>query len=335
MAGILPNQNRGILSLGQRMGRIGQILSTYGRRLDPGAGGRERIALSGQWNQQDRQREYYSRLAGQDERSRLEYARKLEAQRQEQQRLESFVSTLPPGQQQAAMVNPTAFAKPPTAEDPYIKMGTETLLDRNTLKPIWQATQTPKERRVIEGADSYKYYEDTGERVLSGVKKEQPYRTRELSLLGNMVQPQELVNGKWQSTGAPYSRRGAAATGSPLSPTKQDLERVTNLLESDRRFMEVENKKELSFAVASRSREIMKEQKIGSYPATQKALDELSEQITPGEKRTGMFGWDWTKSDVDPQFNYGVNNNQGQTATNPQTGERIIFKGGRWIPAGI
>lgn len=333
MAGILPRQQGGILSLQQKIGRIGQLLSTYGEQPF-GVGARQRAMLPYQWNQQEMLRGYYNRQAEQGELKRKEYERKMEAQRQEQQRLETFVSILPPEQQQAAMINPNAFAKPPTVQDPYIKMGTDTLLDRKTMQPVWQAKQSPKERRIVQGADSYKYYEDTGERVFSGVKKEQPYRTRDLSLLGGMVQPQEQVNGEWVSAGAPYSRR--AATGSPVSPTKQDLERVVTMIETDPRFSGMGNSQEFAFAVSSKAREIMKDQKIGSYHATQKALDELAEQVMPGKESTSLFGWNWNPfNDPDTQFNPGStqgNGQQGQTATNPQTGEQLIFRGGQWIP---
>ena len=90
MAGILPNQNRGrgILTPSQRMGRIGQILSTYGE-MPFGQGAMMRARLPYQWALRDASREQKARQASLDEM----YLRRFDREEEKYQRSEDIRDT--------------------------------------------------------------------------------------------------------------------------------------------------------------------------------------------------------------------------------------------------
>lgn len=123
-------------------------------------------------------------------------------------------------------------------------------------------------------------------------------RARLVGLGTRLLSPEEFDQkvALWKAT---------SGKGVPSPPTKGDLERTSLLLE-EKNLGEIVNFDSLTFAVASRGREIMKEKKIGSFEATNEAIIELEEKIKRDVKQPGWFGWDWlsTTADVfDPEGN--------------------------------
>lgn len=93
-------------------------------------------------------------------------------------------------------VGPTVAAAQPS--DPYSMyqnalrkayMAPPGTVDPSTIKALEERAKffAPKEREVIEGADGFKYYQDTGERVLPNVEVDQGFDADRYRVVGNTL----------------------------------------------------------------------------------------------------------------------------------------------------
>lgn len=129
--------------------------------------------------------------------------------------------------------------------------------------------------------------------------------------------------------------KAKTAGSGPSSPTKTDFSIAKTVIDSDPELADIENLEQFTLAVASRTKELMKKNKVGAFDAARQALAELKQKIKPAEKTTSMFGWNLNPfNDKGPRFDPdmgGKSIREGATAINPETGQKIILRNSKWI----
>ena len=132
--------------------------------------------------------------------------------------------------------------------------------------------------------------------------------------------------------GRPYAGKTADKA---KSPSREEFNNALSMINSIPGFESLpDNEKETrAFKIASIAKEIMRKTGVNFFEAAQQAFDQTMEDVTPGEKTS----WFDLKLDKAPQFNPAVGGSSIQTgneptATNPQTGEKLIFRNGQWQP---